>query len=833
VTTADVNGDGRADLITANLTGNTVSVLLNISTPAASLDPASFLSASGRNTGLAVDATPPSVQNVTSSTANGTYKAGDVISIQVNLSEAVTVTGTPQLTLETGPTDRATNYISGSGTSTLTFSYTVQPGDTSADIDYQSTTALALNGGTIRDAAGNNAALTLPAPGAVGSLGGNKALVIDGVAPTATIVVADSTLTVGETSLVTITFSERVTGFTNADLTIANGTLSQVSSSNGGSTWTATLTPTANLTDATNLITLNTIGVQDGAGNSGSGATDSNNYAIDTARPTAGIVVADSTLIVGETSLVTITFSEAVTGFTNADLTIPNGTLSPVSSSNGGITWTATLTPAGNVEDSTNVITLDSTGISDVAGNAGSGATASNNYAIDTVNDAPMNTVPGTQAVGANTALAIAGLSVSDSDAGASAITTILSVAHGSLTVASAGGAAVAGSGTASVTLTGTVAAINTTLAAANNVVYAGQHDFFGADVLTVNTNDGGHTGSGGALADIDQVAITVGTIIAGTPGPDSFNAPAGTVRIDAGTGIDTITFGFKLVDATVSYLGNTIVIDGPGGGSHTVLTGFEVFSFTDGTVHNDDATPLIDDLFYYSKYHDVWNAHVDADSHFLSFGRNEGRDPSFFFSTVVYRSANPDVAASGVNLLDHFDGSGWLEGRLPSIHFDPVQYLAANPDVAAAHVDPLRHYLQFGYQEGRVPFAPTELVARNGFDYVYYLNHNPDVAASGIDPFQHFQTVGWKEGRNPNALFDTNGYLATYLDVKAANVNPLDHFNQFGWHEGRDPSVDFDTTSYLAAYADVNAAHVNPLTHFLDNGIHEGRSPFADGVWG
>ena len=92
---------------------------------------------------------------------------------------------------------------------------------------------------------------------------------------------------------------------------------------------------------------------------------------------------------------------------------------------------------------------------------------------------------------------------------------------------------------------------------------------------------------------------------------------------------------------------------------------------------------------------------------------------------------------------------------------------------------------------------------------------------------------LGWREGRNPNALFDTNGYLANYADVATAGVNPLDHYNQFGWHEGRDPSVGFDTTSYLAAYPDVNAAHVNPLTHFLDNGIHEGRSAFADGVWG
>jgi hypothetical protein len=37
-------------------------------------------------------------------------------------------------------------------------------------------------------------------------------------------------------------------------------------------------------------------------------------------------VVADPALKIGETSLVTITFSEAVTGFSNADLTIANGT---------------------------------------------------------------------------------------------------------------------------------------------------------------------------------------------------------------------------------------------------------------------------------------------------------------------------------------------------------------------------------------------------------------------------------------------------------------------------------------------------------------------------
>ena len=74
----------------------------------------------------------------------------------------------PQLTLETGTTDRTIDYVSGSGSNTLTFNYTVQAGDTSADLDYLSSAALGLNGGTIRDAAGNNATLTLPSPGAAG-----------------------------------------------------------------------------------------------------------------------------------------------------------------------------------------------------------------------------------------------------------------------------------------------------------------------------------------------------------------------------------------------------------------------------------------------------------------------------------------------------------------------------------------------------------------------------------------------------------------------------------------------------------------------------------------
>lgn len=48
-----------------------------------------------------------------------------------------------------------------------------------ADLDYISTVALALNGGTIRDVATNDATLTLATPGTAGSLGANKAIALD------------------------------------------------------------------------------------------------------------------------------------------------------------------------------------------------------------------------------------------------------------------------------------------------------------------------------------------------------------------------------------------------------------------------------------------------------------------------------------------------------------------------------------------------------------------------------------------------------------------------------------------------------------------------------
>ncbi|AMJ56144.1 hypothetical protein AXG53_05415 [Stenotrophomonas sp. KCTC 12332] len=96
-----------------------------------------------------------------------------------------------------------------------------------------------MGGGTIKDAAGNNAALTLPSPRATNSLGANKSLVIDGVVPSvASIVISGAPASTDSSMAFTVTFSEPVSGvsvddFTPSATSTASGIVNSVSAESG------------------------------------------------------------------------------------------------------------------------------------------------------------------------------------------------------------------------------------------------------------------------------------------------------------------------------------------------------------------------------------------------------------------------------------------------------------------------------------------------------------------------------------------------------------------------------------------------------------------------
>ena len=370
------------------------------------------------------DTTPPSVTSVTSSTANGTYKVGDVISVQVGFSENVTVTGTPQLTLETGSTDRTVNYASGSGTATLTFLYTVQAGDIASDLDYTSTTALALNGGSIRDAASNNAVLTLASPGVAGSLGANKNLVIDGIAPTVSGVTsstANGTYKIGDVISVQVGFSEVVTVSGTPQITLETGATDRaVTYSSGSGTGTLTFNYTVQAGDSSadldyvsaSSLVLNGGTIRDASGNNatltlplpGAAGSLAANKAlvIDGVAPSVSSILVSGSPGAGDTSMAfTVSFSEPVANVSTDDFTLvatgsASGSIASVSASTGS---TVNVNIAGISGTGTLKVNLNgSTNIADAAGNSIAAYSAGSTHTVNVA------TAPGAPTIGTATA---------------------------------------------------------------------------------------------------------------------------------------------------------------------------------------------------------------------------------------------------------------------------------------------------------------------------------------------------------------------------------------------------------------------------------------------
>lgn len=185
-----------------------------------------------------VDNAGPVVTAV-SGPADKTYKQGELLQFTVTFNEPVTVDqtgGIPQLPVIIGSSTVWADYVSGTGTTQLVFSYTVLPNQYDAD-GVTTGTDLAANGGTLQDALGNDASLTLHNVAATTGVLVNAripSVTLDPVAPGVT-----------GPFTVTATFSEKVTGFDATDVTLVNGTAGAPVSSDGGKTYTFTVTPAA------------------------------------------------------------------------------------------------------------------------------------------------------------------------------------------------------------------------------------------------------------------------------------------------------------------------------------------------------------------------------------------------------------------------------------------------------------------------------------------------------------------------------------------------------------------------------------------------------------
>jgi hypothetical protein len=168
-----------------------------------------------------LDATAPTIQSIYSST-NASYNQGDTVTLYLVADEALTVdtsSGTPTISFDSSGT---ASYTTGSGTSSLTFTYIVDTGENSSDLN---ATAVSLNSATIKDNVGNNLDLTLTASGTAGALNANNDIIIDTTSPTL-VITPPAGLRVTNSSVVTVTltYNEPVTGLTTNVASYGAGT---------------------------------------------------------------------------------------------------------------------------------------------------------------------------------------------------------------------------------------------------------------------------------------------------------------------------------------------------------------------------------------------------------------------------------------------------------------------------------------------------------------------------------------------------------------------------------------------------------------------------------
>lgn len=404
LTAADVDGDGKLDLATANQTDNTVSVLLgtgtgSFGTPTAYAvggSPQSVVAADLNGDGH-VDLVTPNVADDTVSVllsdgkggfaAQATY-AGDIFTQSVT---AVDVNGDGKLDLVTANQSGTVSVLLGDGTGAFApqttyaagkFAIAVTTGDFNGDGKADIATANLADATVSALLNTSTVAAALDAGSVPTASGADTKLVVDATAPT---VSAPSTASPSNaTSLTyTVAFSEAVTGVDASDFAVrksdgsaAAGTVSSVSSSDGGKSFSVTVTG-ASGEGAVHLDVLADGSILDAAGNPlALGATGAS-VTLDHVAPslTLGLIAGDDVLNASERGgalTVTGTAAGAEDGqLVNVALKSVGGatTYAATTATVTAGAWTLTL-PAGSASTLPNGSYSVTADVSDKAGNA-------------------------------------------------------------------------------------------------------------------------------------------------------------------------------------------------------------------------------------------------------------------------------------------------------------------------------------------------------------------------------------------------------------------------------------------------------------------------------
>jgi hypothetical protein len=297
------------------------------------------------------------------------------IAIRVVFSAPVTVTGNPVLSLSTSPL-RTARYSSGSGTTTLTFLYSLSFGDTThgQPLDAANETALDPADGRLVDADGNLVRVTLPVGSEDGSLQESTAVINT---DRLVFITSAATPTNQQEVIFTCTFWASVSNFYSTDVRIDQGTMFSFKKINA-----TTYEVKVRATTTGSVVTLSIpAGVATASGNIGNLPASNSFLVSDSVAPTLQLAIPTSAMA-GATFTLTGTASEALSGLTAEDLNVSGGTVASFSGSGSDYTATIVAGAAGTL-----TVVVPANAATDLAGNTLAGPA----QATMTITSEPVN----------------------------------------------------------------------------------------------------------------------------------------------------------------------------------------------------------------------------------------------------------------------------------------------------------------------------------------------------------------------------------------------------------------------------------------------------------
>ena len=241
------------------------------------------------------------------------------------------------------------------------------------------------------------------------------------------------------------------------------------------------------------------------------------------------------------------------------------------------------LDAAGNLTYTPNANYNGAPSFTYTVSSGGVSETATVNITVVSINDAPVNTLPGAQVTPEDVTKIITGVSVADADAATLTTTLTIPAGAGLLNVVTGGGAAIGGNGTTTVTISGTAAQVN---AAVASITYTPTADYnTGSPAspinLTVATSDGTATTTGTIAVTVSPVADIVNDTIAATEDTaSSFNVMTGTGGAAAdnfensGAAVTSVT---QPANGSVSFAANGAITYTPSAN----FSGTDTFTYT------------------------------------------------------------------------------------------------------------------------------------------------------------------------------------------------------------------------------------------------------------